>query len=130
MELAAERGAQAAPQTRQVTGQRLRGRYRFPQHAWAGPRRDPGAQRRIRLWRTGFSTGWCTTRIASSCAATRCAKSAANAELHLAKGCGNAGPWKAWKTKTRFSTLPTALGNLAHFARFPHFHSPDDEYTY
>ena len=25
--------------------------------------------------------------------------------------CGNAGPWKAWKTKPRFSTLPTALGN-------------------
>src|SRR5713226_4226912 len=25
--------------------------------------------------------------------------------------CGNAGPWKAWKTKLRFPTLSTALGN-------------------
>ena len=40
--------------------------------------------------------------------------------------CGNAGPWKAWKTKTRFSTLPTALGNPAKPAGFPHSHSFDD----
>ncbi len=27
------------------------------------------------------------------------------------ESCGNAGPWKAWKTNPRFSTLSTALGN-------------------
>src|SRR4030088_2490792 len=32
---------------------------------------------------------------------------------------GNDGPWKAWKTKSRFSTLPTALGN-----RWSDFHIP------
>src|ERR1700733_3084082 len=37
--------------------------------------------------------------------------------------CGNAGPWKAWKTQERFSTLPTALGNPATAAGFPHSHS-------
>src|ERR1700757_4384295 len=30
-----------------------------------------------------------------------------------------AGPWKARKTKTRFSSLPTALGNPAQPAGFP-----------
>jgi hypothetical protein len=28
-------------------------------------------------------------------------------------------PWKAWKTKTRFSTLPTALGNRSAIPTFP-----------
>src|SRR6266849_5400817 len=32
------------------------------------------------------------------------------------------GPWKAWKTKPRFSTLPTALENPAEPAAFSHFH--------
>ena len=34
-------------------------------------------------------------------------------------------PWKAWKTKTRFSTLPP--GPLEIAPRFPHSHSSDDE---
>src|ERR1035437_9547899 len=33
------------------------------------------------------------------------------------------GPWKAWKSKSSFSPLSTALGNLAKGARFPHSHS-------
>src|ERR1035441_6205127 len=37
--------------------------------------------------------------------------------------CGNDGPWKAWKTQERFPTLPTALGNPAQAAGFPHSHS-------
>src|ERR1019366_5777845 len=37
--------------------------------------------------------------------------------------CGNDGPWKAWKTQERFPTLPTALGNPATAAGFPHSHS-------
>src|SRR5208282_1701386 len=37
--------------------------------------------------------------------------------------CGNDGPWKAWKTQERFPTLPTALGNPAKPAGFPHSHS-------
>src|SRR5260370_7823013 len=36
------------------------------------------------------------------------------------KGCGNDGPWKAWKTKNRFSTLSTALGNRSAIPTFPH----------
>src|SRR5271167_4473998 len=32
---------------------------------------------------------------------------------------GNDGPWKAWKTKGRFSTLPTALGNRCAIPTFP-----------
>src|ERR1700754_1706125 len=32
---------------------------------------------------------------------------------------GNDGPWKAWKTKRRFSTLPTALGNRVAISTFP-----------
>src|ERR1035437_10264388 len=39
---------------------------------------------------------------------------------------GNAGPWKAWKAKSRLSTLSTALGNHANPPRFPHVHSSDD----
>src|ERR1700686_5022161 len=35
-----------------------------------------------------------------------------------------AGPWKARKTKSRFSSLPTALGNRAQPARFPLFPQP------
>ncbi len=35
------------------------------------------------------------------------------------QSCGNDGPWKAWKTKTRFSTLPTALGNRCAIPTFP-----------
>ena len=38
--------------------------------------------------------------------------------------CGNDGPWKAWKTKIRFSTLSTALGN--RFA-IPTFHTGNGE---
>src|SRR3972149_6419857 len=34
---------------------------------------------------------------------------------------GNDGWWKAWKTKSRFSTLPTALGS--RLRRDPHCHS-------
>ncbi len=34
------------------------------------------------------------------------------------------GPWKAWKSRSSFSTLPPSLGNLANTARFPHSHSP------
>src|ERR1039457_3984830 len=37
--------------------------------------------------------------------------------------CGNDGPWKAWKNQERFPTLPTALGNPAKAAGFPHSHS-------
>ena len=33
--------------------------------------------------------------------------------------CGNDGPWKAWKTKIRFSTLSTALGNRFAIPTFP-----------
>src|ERR1035441_94735 len=33
--------------------------------------------------------------------------------------CGNDGQWKAWKTKIRFSTLPTALGNRFAIPTFP-----------
>src|ERR671918_2333700 len=36
------------------------------------------------------------------------------------------GPWKAWKTKPRFSTLPTAPWK-SPTARFPHSHSSYDE---
>ena len=32
---------------------------------------------------------------------------------------GNDGPWKAWKTKNRFSTLPTALGNRCRDSHIP-----------
>src|SRR5947209_5578819 len=32
---------------------------------------------------------------------------------------GNDGPWKAWKTKGRFSILPTALGNRSAIPTFP-----------
>jgi hypothetical protein len=35
-----------------------------------------------------------------------------------------AGPWKARKTKSRFSSLPTALGNPAKPAGFPLFPQP------
>ncbi len=36
---------------------------------------------------------------------------------------GNDAPWKAWKTpKAEFSPLPTALGNPANGAGFPHSH--------
>jgi hypothetical protein len=35
-----------------------------------------------------------------------------------------AGRWKARKTKSRFSSLPTALGNRAQPARFPLFPQP------
>jgi len=35
-----------------------------------------------------------------------------------------AGPWKARKTKSRFSSLPTALGNPAKTAGFPLFPQP------
>jgi len=35
------------------------------------------------------------------------------------ESCGNAGPWKAWKTKSRFSTLPTALGNRCCDSHIP-----------
>jgi hypothetical protein len=35
-----------------------------------------------------------------------------------------AGPWKARKTKSRFSSLPTALGNPAQPAGFPLFPQP------
>src|SRR5580700_858163 len=35
------------------------------------------------------------------------------------KSRGNDGPWKAWKTKNRFSTLPTALGNRCAIPTFP-----------
>ena len=38
------------------------------------------------------------------------------------------GPWKAWKTKNRFSTLPTApWKSRQKRASFPHSHSSDDE---
>jgi hypothetical protein len=36
------------------------------------------------------------------------------------------GPWKPWKTKRRFSTVPTAPWK-SHTPRFPHSHSADDE---
>ena len=36
---------------------------------------------------------------------------------------GNAGPWKAWKAKTRLPTLSTVLGKPAKAAAFPHSHS-------
>jgi hypothetical protein len=32
---------------------------------------------------------------------------------------GNDGPWKAWKTKDRFCTLPTAFGNRRAIPTFP-----------
>jgi hypothetical protein len=37
-----------------------------------------------------------------------------------AERCGNDGPWKAWKTKSRFSILPTVLGNREAISTFPH----------
>jgi hypothetical protein len=38
------------------------------------------------------------------------------------------GRWKAWKTKSRFSTLPTVpWKSRQKQARFPHFHSSGDE---
>jgi hypothetical protein len=37
---------------------------------------------------------------------------------------GNAGPWKAWKTKIRFSTPPHRPWKS--LPRFPHSHSFDD----
>src|SRR4051794_21103590 len=37
---------------------------------------------------------------------------------------GNDGPWKAWKTKDRFSTLPTALGNRCDIPTSPPFQLP------
>jgi hypothetical protein len=40
--------------------------------------------------------------------------------------CGNDGPWKAWKAKTRLPTLSTVLGKPATAAGFPHSHSSDD----
>jgi hypothetical protein len=33
--------------------------------------------------------------------------------------CGNAGRWKVWKTESRFSTLPTALGNRCRDSHIP-----------
>jgi len=33
------------------------------------------------------------------------------------------GPWKAWKTSSRFSTLPTAPWKSRPEARLPHSHS-------
>jgi hypothetical protein len=39
-----------------------------------------------------------------------------------------AGLWKAWKTKSRFPTLPTSPLEISlKAARFPHFHSSGDE---
>src|SRR6478609_1219605 len=40
--------------------------------------------------------------------------------------CGNGGPWKAWKAKSRLPTLSTVLGKPANAAGFPHSHSFDD----
>ena len=40
--------------------------------------------------------------------------------------CGNDGPWKAWKAKSRLPTLSTVLGKPAKAAGFPHSHSSDD----
>ena len=40
--------------------------------------------------------------------------------------CGNDGPWKAWKAKSRLPTLSTVLGKPAKAAGFPHSHSFDD----
>jgi len=42
------------------------------------------------------------------------------------QGCGNDGLWEKRKTKSRFPSFPTALGNRKK-ARFPHFHSPGDD---
>src|SRR3954447_20526062 len=44
--------------------------------------------------------------------------------------CGNDGPWKAWKAKSRLPTLSTVLGKPAKAAGFPHSHSFDSEYLY
>jgi hypothetical protein len=44
--------------------------------------------------------------------------------------CGNAGPWKAWKAKSRLPTLSTVLGKPAKAAGFPHSHSFDDRSLY
>jgi len=41
-------------------------------------------------------------------------------------GCGNAGPWKPWKTAAQFPTAPTALGNRYAIPTFP---QPDDGET-
>jgi hypothetical protein len=43
---------------------------------------------------------------------------------------GNAGPWKAWKAKSRLPTLSPVLGNPAKAAGFPHSHSFDSWYLY
>jgi len=40
--------------------------------------------------------------------------------------CGNDGPWKAWKAKSRLPTLSTVLGKPAKAAGFPHSHSFDN----
>ena len=37
----------------------------------------------------------------------------------MTESCGNAGPWKAWKTKNRFPTLSTALGNRCRDSHIP-----------
>jgi hypothetical protein len=40
--------------------------------------------------------------------------------------CGNGGPWKEWKAKSRLPTLSTVLGKPAKAAGFPHSHSFDN----
>src|SRR5438552_8101166 len=44
----------------------------------------------------------------------------ASARSELKSACGNARPWKAWKSKPRISTPPTALGNRCAIPTFPH----------
>ena len=43
---------------------------------------------------------------------------------------GNAGPWKAWKTKLRFPTLSTALGNRYAIPHIPTAPTPVLTYQY
>ena len=47
------------------------------------------------------------------------AKEGSQSRTDTGTSCGNDGPWKAWKTKIRFSTLPTALGNRFAIPTFP-----------
>jgi hypothetical protein len=59
-------------------------------------------------------------RSMASGAAFHCAYLHATQQAFLeAQSRGNDGPWKAWKTKNRFSTLPTVLGNRCAIPTFP-----------
>ncbi len=50
---------------------------------------------------------------------------------HPSRRCGNAAPWKAWKTlRTSFPPFPPGLEIRHKAAGFPHFHSAAGEPIY